>query len=268
MDARADEVELDAEDDELTSLAGFLSHAALEAGDNQAQNGEDAVQLMTVHAAKGLEFDVVFITGVEEGLFPHANNANDPKGLAEERRLMYVAITRARKNLHISFSLSRMIRGQYLPSGPSIFLNEIDEEHLLFLYDRRQKSAIEDEDQSAAWGDDESWKRRSYRSGYSDYSDGYRSRNRGYGTSSYNSNRSQPGTAFARAKMDPAVRKMINKAQYNGFGIGDRVKHVRFGTGSVIGLVGQEKDARIRINFDGVGVKELMLSIAKLEKLS
>ena len=139
---------------------------------------------------------------------------------------------------------------------------------LLFLYDRRQKSAIEDEDQSAVWGDDDSWKRRSYRSGYSDYSDGYRSRNRGYGTSSYNSNRSQPGTAFARAKMDPAVRKMINKTQYNGFGIGDRVKHIRFGTGSVIGLVGQEKDARIRINFDGVGVKELMLSIAKLEKLS
>ena len=268
VDARADEVELDGEEDELTSLAGFLSHAALEAGDNQAQNGEDAVQLMTVHAAKGLEFDVVFITGVEEGLFPHANNANDPKGLAEERRLMYVAITRARKNLHISFSLSRMIRGQYLPSGPSIFLNEIDEEHLLFLYDRRQSNAIEDEDQSVAWGDDDSWKRRSYRSGYSDYSGNYRGKGRStYGASSYGSGRVQPATAFARAKMDPAARKMIKKSEYNGFGIGDRVKHARFGTGSVIGLVGQEKDARIRINFDGVGVKELMLSIAKLEKL-
>ena len=83
----------------LSPLVAFLTHAALESGDNQAQAGQDAVQLMTVHAAKGLEFDCVFITGLEEGLFPHENAMSDFEGLEEERRLMYVAITRARKRL-------------------------------------------------------------------------------------------------------------------------------------------------------------------------
>ena len=81
----------------LSPLAAFLTHAALESGDNQAQAGQDAIQLMTVHASKGLEFDCVFITGMEEGLFPHENSMSDRDGLEEERRLMYVAITRARK---------------------------------------------------------------------------------------------------------------------------------------------------------------------------
>ena len=77
----------------ITPLASFLSHASLEAGENQAGEGSDAVQLMTVHSAKGLEFDAVFITGLEEGLFPHENSLADHDGLEEERRLMYVAIT-------------------------------------------------------------------------------------------------------------------------------------------------------------------------------
>lgn len=84
---------------EMSPLAGFLAHASLEAGDNQAQAGQDAVQLMTVHAAKGLEFTNVFITGLEEGLFPHENSINEDDGLEEERRLMYVAITRAKERL-------------------------------------------------------------------------------------------------------------------------------------------------------------------------
>ncbi|MBL8483551.1 MAG: UvrD-helicase domain-containing protein, partial [Rhodocyclaceae bacterium] len=95
--------------DELTA---FLTHAALEAGEHQAETGQDAVQLMTVHAAKGLEFDVVFVTGLEEGLFPHENSAHDPEGLEEERRLMYVAITRARECLYLSFAQERMLHGQ------------------------------------------------------------------------------------------------------------------------------------------------------------
>ena len=268
VDARSDEVEADGADDEMTSLAGFLSHAALEAGDNQAQKGDDAVQLMTVHAAKGLEFDVVFITGLEEGLFPHANSANDPKGMAEERRLMYVAITRARKNLHMSFALSRMLRGQYMDSGPSQFINEIDEEHLLFLYDRKRSMAIEDEDQSLSWGDGYSnsgYSRRSgsYRSGTNYGSSRYGSSYGGRSTSTYGS----ASTGFARAKMDPAVRKMASKVDYKGFAIGNRVSHPRFGEGSVVGLTGQDKDARIRIQFDEVGTKELLLSLAKLTKL-
>ncbi|MEY2951931.1 MAG: hypothetical protein RLZZ401_18, partial [Pseudomonadota bacterium] len=101
-----------AEGETLSPLAAFLTHAALESGDNQAQAGQDAVQLMTVHSSKGLEFDGVFITGLEEGLFPHENSLSDRDGLEEERRLMYVAITRARKRLYLSHSQTRMLHGQ------------------------------------------------------------------------------------------------------------------------------------------------------------
>ena len=111
----------------LSPLVAFLTHAALEAGDNQAQAGQDAVQLMTVHAAKGLEFDAVFITGLEEGLFPHESSASDRGGLEEERRLMYVAITRARKRLYISHSQPRMLHGQTRYNARSRFLDELPE---------------------------------------------------------------------------------------------------------------------------------------------
>ena len=117
----------------LSPLAEFLSHASLEAGDNQAQAGQDAVQLMTVHAAKGLEFDAVFITGLEEGLFPHENAMSDHDGLEEERRLMYVAITRARKRLYLSFSQTRMLHGQTRYNIRSRFLEELPESALKWL---------------------------------------------------------------------------------------------------------------------------------------
>jgi len=109
------------------SLEGFLGHAALEAGEHEAAQGQDAVQLMTVHAAKGLEFHTVFITGLEEGLFPHENALTETDGLEEERRLMYVAITRARKQLYLTHAQSRMLHGQVRYGLPSRFLEEIPE---------------------------------------------------------------------------------------------------------------------------------------------
>lgn len=267
-DARADQIEVDAQDDEMSSLAGFLSHAALEAGDNQAQSGEDAVQLMTVHAAKGLEFDVVFITGVEDGLFPHANSSNDDQALSEERRLMYVAITRARKQLHLTFALRRMLRGQYMDSGPSQFLREIDDSHLHRLYQEERFSDFnEPQDQSWGWDEDRSSRSSSYSRG--GWNDGYGQRAYGSGSrweaSSYGSSRAS--TSFARAKLDPAVRKMAAKQEVKGFSIGNRVVHPKFGVGTVRNLVGVNDDARIRIEFDDVGTKELLLSLAKLTKL-
>ncbi len=130
----ASEVNVEFETGEtLSPLAEFLSHASLEAGDNQAQAGQDAVQLMTVHAAKGLEFDAVFITGLEEGLFPHENAMSDHDGLEEERRLMYVAITRARKRLYLSFSQTRMLHGQTRYNIRSRFLEELPESALKWL---------------------------------------------------------------------------------------------------------------------------------------
>ena len=111
-------------------LASFLAHASLEAGEHQAGEGQEAVQLMTVHAAKGLEFDVVFITGLEQGLFPHDNAAQERDGLEEERRLMYVAVTRARKRLYLSHAQTRMLHGQTRFCLPSLFLEELPEELL------------------------------------------------------------------------------------------------------------------------------------------
>jgi DNA helicase II / ATP-dependent DNA helicase PcrA len=108
-------------------MSQFLTHASLEAGDHQATIGYDALQLMTVHASKGLEFKAVFISGLEEGLCPHENSASETGGLEEERRLMYVAVTRARQRLYLSHAQSRMLHGQVRYSIPSRFLDEIPE---------------------------------------------------------------------------------------------------------------------------------------------
>lgn len=117
----------------MSPLSAFLSHASLEAGDNQAQSGQDALQLMTVHAAKGLEFDAVFITGVEQGLFPHESSVMERNGVEEERRLMYVAITRAKKRLYLSFAQSRMLHGQSRYQTKSNFFDELPEDALKWL---------------------------------------------------------------------------------------------------------------------------------------
>jgi DNA helicase-2/ATP-dependent DNA helicase PcrA len=129
-----------AEESEDNTLDAFLAHAALEAGEHQAEAGRDALQLMTVHAAKGLEFHTVFITGLEESLFPHEQSAHEENGLEEERRLMYVAITRARRRLYLSHAQSRMLHGQVRYGIPSRFLSELPEQVLLHL-NRRSEPA-------------------------------------------------------------------------------------------------------------------------------
>ena len=121
------------EDDSLTS---FLAHASLEAGEHQAGEQDDALHLMTVHASKGLEFHTVFITGLEEGLFPHQNSQREDGGLDEERRLMYVAITRARRRLYLSFAQSRMLHGQVSYGMASSFLRELPDNLLHWITPR------------------------------------------------------------------------------------------------------------------------------------
>ncbi len=117
----------DALEDSSNGLTEFLTHASLEAGEHQADVGADALQLMTVHAAKGLEFKAVFISGLEEGLCPHENSLYENNGLEEERRLMYVAVTRARQRLYLSHAQSRMLHGQIRYGIASRFLDEIPE---------------------------------------------------------------------------------------------------------------------------------------------
>ncbi|GAB4182870.1 MAG: DNA helicase II [Wenzhouxiangellaceae bacterium] len=109
----------------MTPVAAFLAQAALEAGENQAEQWEDGVQLMTLHAAKGLEFPLVFLVGMEEGLFPHQRSAEDPVRLEEERRLCYVGMTRAREVLYLSYAESRRLHGTDHYARPSRFMREI-----------------------------------------------------------------------------------------------------------------------------------------------
>jgi DNA helicase-2/ATP-dependent DNA helicase PcrA len=116
------------ESSELPPLAEFLSFAVLESGAGQAQAYQDSVQLMTLHSAKGLEFDLLFLCGMEDGLFPHQRSLNDPPGLEEERRLCYVGITRARKELYLTHAEQRRMHGEQRFSLPSRFLRELPSE--------------------------------------------------------------------------------------------------------------------------------------------
>ena len=143
---------------ENDALVSFLTHASLEAGEHQAGEGQEAVQLMTVHSAKGLEFDAVFITGLEQGLFPHENAVLEgPQGLEEERRLMYVAITRARQRLYLAWAQTRMLHGQTRYSVPSSFLDEIPAELLLRLNRTVSDSYSSNQKSSAPTGPSESF---------------------------------------------------------------------------------------------------------------
>jgi len=135
----------------ISPLDAFLSHASLEAGENQALAGQDALQMMTVHSAKGLEFDAVFITGLEEGLFPHENSVKEDDGLEEERRLMYVAITRARERLYLSFSQSRMLHGQTRYHLRSRFFAEMPEAAMKWLTPRQQAGYNPYSSGASAW---------------------------------------------------------------------------------------------------------------------
>ncbi|MGD9842486.1 MAG: DNA helicase II [Steroidobacteraceae bacterium] len=109
----------------MTPLAAFLAHAVLESGEGQADAGEDSVQMMTLHTAKGLEFPVVFLCGLEEGLFPHQRSSADPSGMEEERRLCYVGITRAMRQLYISYAETRRLHGIDSHGSPSRFIREL-----------------------------------------------------------------------------------------------------------------------------------------------
>jgi len=133
-------------------LTAFLAHTALEAGETQAAEGRPALQLMTVHAAKGLEFHTVFVTGLEEGLFPHENSLNEFDGVEEERRLMYVAVTRAKRRLYITHAQSRMLHGQVRYNIASRFVDELPRELLQWLTPRRQRGAGAIDIDASEWG--------------------------------------------------------------------------------------------------------------------
>jgi len=235
-EATVSELAPNAEDGEVMSpLAAFLTHAALEAGDNQAQAGEDAIQLMTVHASKGLEFDAVFISGLEEGLFPHENAMNDFDGLEEERRLMYVAITRARKRLYLSHSQTRMLHGQTRYNLKSRFLDELPEECLKWITPKNPGFAT------------------GLGGGWTSPAQAFQAKP-AWGQSSLGS---------AETYKSPPV-PVQKAAPSHGIKVAMKVFHTKFGEGQVLAVEGAGADARAQVNFPRHGVKWLALSVAKL----
>jgi DNA helicase-2/ATP-dependent DNA helicase PcrA len=146
--ADAADAERAARDGATDPLTAFLAHAALEAGETQAADGRPALQLMTVHAAKGLEFHTVFVTGLEEGLFPHENSRSEFDGVEEERRLMYVAMTRAKRRLYLTLAQSRMLHGQVRYNVASRFLDEVPADLVRWFSPRRRAVDLD----ASEWG--------------------------------------------------------------------------------------------------------------------
>ena len=216
--------------EDVDPLTAFLTHAALEAGEHQAGEGQDALQMMTVHSAKGLEFGAVFLTGLEEGLFPHEQSVMEKDGLEEERRLAYVAITRARKRLYLSFAQTRMLHGQTRYNLPSRFLDEVPEGLLKWLTPRFTNA------------------RRSANAGPAGYSN------------SYSTPRREAVEAFAKPDMGN-----MKRPSPGGFHIGQNVTHAKFGAGVIVDAEGQGNDARVQVNFGRQGVKWLAVAVAKLQ---
>jgi DNA helicase-2/ATP-dependent DNA helicase PcrA len=215
------------EDDSLTA---FLAHASLEAGEHQAGDQDDALHLMTVHASKGLEFHTVFITGLEQGLFPHQNSIDTEGGLDEERRLMYVAITRARRRLYLSFAQSRMLHGQVNYGMASSFLRELPENLLHWLTPKvGMRKTFEAFARSPAL--------------------------------------SRADVLPSPASGESVARGAQPVGGDGRWRSGQAVFHSKFGEGMIVDLEGSGADARVQVNFRKAGVKWLALEYAKLTPL-
>ena len=211
------------------SLESFLSEAALDAGDHEADEFEDAVQMMTLHSAKGLEFPVVFIAGIEEGLFPHMRSIEDPAGLEEERRLCYVGLTRAMQRLYLTYAEMRRLHGKETYQRASRFIRELPEELIEEVRLRGQVARPMPP-------------------------------SRGNFPSA---TRTRGGLYDKKSTLEQ------QEAEYEGMSLtlGQRVSHPVFGDGTVIGAEGQGSRTRVQINFDDEGSKWLVLGFAKLQPL-
>ena len=214
-------------DEGLSPLNSFLAHATLESGETQAATGLDCVQLMTLHAAKGLEFPTVFVVGLEEGLFPSERSAFDADRLPEERRLCYVGLTRAMQRLYLTHAESRRIFGRTSYRDPSRFLSELPPEAV---EDVRPRISV-----------------------------------------------SRPLYASERiALASPApggiARKRSRAMQVPGedlpMRLGARVRHAKFGEGTILRFEGQGESRQVHVNFESAGQKILMYELARLEQIS
>ena len=242
---------------EFTVLDEFLEQVALVADTDDLPEGEveDTVVLMTLHSAKGLEFPVVFIAGVEEGIFPHNRALTEPDEMEEERRLAYVGITRAMRRLFISHAWSRMLFGNTQYNPPSRFLDEIPDGLM------EQRGNITGRS---------SYGRQSYRDrderGRASYADPPAYRRRGGGPDR-DSDEHRDRVVEAALRAGTRNTPQPSNSQEMGLRVGDDVAHPAFGEGVIIHIEGVGEKAEAVINFSGVGQKHLALAWAPLKKL-
>jgi DNA helicase-2/ATP-dependent DNA helicase PcrA len=228
------------EEDPSTPLERFLAEAALLSANDTIQGANEGVTLMTLHTAKGLEWPVVALTGMEDGLFPLQRATEEPEGVEEERRLCYVGITRAKDKLYITWARARRRGGQLMPGRPSRFLQSLP------------PGVIDEKRTSSMWAPDwggqaarrsgGQWERTSARNFYDDDS-------------------GPPDRLTAR----PPEEVSQDSPRYVK---GERVRHRRFGGGTIQGLTGTGKDLKVSVRFDDeeVGVKQLLVAYAGLER--
>ena len=253
-----------------STLVGFLTHASLEAGDHEASASDDALQLMTVHAAKGLEFDHVFLGGLEEGLFPHENSMNDFAGVEEERRLMYVAITRARKRLYLSYAGQRMLHGQTRYGIVSRFLDEIPPALCKWIVvpDRQAaygggtgvgRGVSAGKGYAGAGG----WEKFGARGSYSAE---LRGGGQVYTGFKQNIVKDENAAEYGREGAPDTSRANFETARSDAhpFRVGQTVAHAKFGEGVILSFEGRGTDARVQVKFRAEGTKWLSLQYAKL----
>ena len=230
------------------TLTDFLTEVALVAAADDLDDASGTVSLMTLHTAKGLEFDVVFITGIEEDLLPHRMSALDPGGLQEERRLLYVGITRARKKLHLSLAMTRSTFGDTAIASPSRFLAEIPAELITWR-----------ESQAATGG-------YGHQLGSSIRSSGWQ------GSGGSRSRGLEIRDALPKAPKKPTewTNRVTSSVRDNGdltLVVGDRIQHDDFGPGSVVGVSGEGAKRIAEVQFDSSGRKRLLIKIAPIEKV-
>tara|TARA_E500000331_G_scaffold294581_1_gene292395 strand:+ start:1321 stop:3600 length:2280 start_codon:yes stop_codon:yes gene_type:complete len=233
---------------EFSDISEFLERVGLVADTDEIPNegsdfGDGEVLLMTLHAAKGLEFPVVFLLGMEEGIFPHVRALGDPDQMEEERRLAYVGITRARKILHLCNAWSRMLHGQTQYNPPSRFLDDIPEE--LIQREGSQKSSRNLKNSTNSYSDIDDW---------------------GFISTDEFSSEEPSGRIFGKGTNQPENDSNSSEAHLLALEPGDDVKHKAWGMGVVVSVSGVEDRAEAVISFPSVGEKRLLLAWAPLER--
>src|SRR5690349_13348301 len=246
---------VDYDDQGIDGLREFIDHSAL-VSDQDDYKRDAPVTLMTVHSAKGLEFPLVFIVGLEDGLFPHSRSATDPEDLEEERRLAYVAMTRAERYLYVAHAMKRRVYGEEIASEPSQFLNEMPLELLedlslgkSWLYFRREADAIEVEPPDEPRREKKKYMGKTYNS-VDSIEAFFKQRNRQMGQ-----------TPEAKPKPSPPSNSAAGE-----FSPGSYVKHSKYGRGLVLRREGAGESAKLTVSFPGYGQKKLVEKYAGLEK--